>query len=291
MGTQTLGNTAGGSSVQFWFQDTGSGVAVRGGDTLTAPSGGMYIDTIHVFGNSEGGLNNSNCRGGLFTTGFNLLTQTPTFTLGTTTTYYTASFATGSYYHVSAGGTFMGGILVVGGGGLRTWGRGDGGSWRWQTGLSSFPSPFSGGSAQTGLGNWPWYVTYFPEATVTGYKDPNGVATTVGYVGERLQVNGLSFSAGVTAVDFNGVAADIGSINVFSDVGLNINIPAGATTGPVHVTTNAGTGTGPTITIGSAYILRSSVWTSGPVSVERSGIETPAQGVLVYRSGSWVNSQ
>lgn len=287
MGNVTLGNTAGGSSVQFWFQDTANGVSVLSGDSLNITEE-AYIDQIFVFGNSES-TNAGSCRAGLYTLGAGtLFGTTNTFTMGTSTQWWHGSFSAGSYLHFPAANTIRGAVLESGGGGFRTWGRGDGGSWSYKTNVSSLTAPYSG-TTQSGLGNWPWYVTYFQAATATVYK-VGGVSVTTASPGDRMEIDGRSFSAGVVSIDFNGTAADMGTINVFADTGLNITVPAGATTGPVHVVTNAGTATGPTLTIAGAYVFRSSVWTNGPVSVQRSGVETAAEGVLVYRSGSWVNA-
>ena len=59
-----------------------------------------------------------------------------------------------------------------------------------------------------------------------------------GKVGSTAQILGQGFT-GTTAVTFNGVAA--ASFNVVSDTFLTAVVPSGATTGPVMVTTPAGT--------------------------------------------------
>lgn len=287
MGNVTLGNTAGGNSVQYWYQDTANGVSVLSGDSLNITEE-AYIDQIFVFGNSESS-NAGSCRAGLYTLGAGtLFGQTNTFTMGTSTTWWHGSFSAGSYLHFPAANTIRGAVLESGGGGFRTWGRGDGGSWVYKTNVSSLSAPYSG-TTQGGLGNWPWYVTYFKAATITGYKSTSG-STTTSFVGDRLEIDGVSYTAGITSITFNGTAADLGTLNTVSDTHINITVPAGASTGPVVVATNAGTATGGTLIIASAYVFRSSVWTTAPVNVERSGVETQAQGVLVYRSGAWVNA-
>jgi len=58
-----------------------------------------------------------------------------------------------------------------------------------------------------------------------------------GKVGGTVEVLGAGFN-GVTKVKFNGTTA---KYTVVSDTYLTVKVPAGATTGPVTVTTSAGT--------------------------------------------------
>ena len=67
----------------------------------------------------------------------------------------------------------------------------------------------------------------------------SGFTPTSGVVGSRVVVTG-SYFTGATAVAFNGVAA--AGFVVDSDTQLTVSVPAGASTGPLSVTTANGTG-------------------------------------------------
>src|SRR5439155_273136 len=62
---------------------------------------------------------------------------------------------------------------------------------------------------------------------------------TSGPVGTSVTISGLNF-AGTTAVTFNGTTA---SFTVMSATAIQATAPSGATTGPLSVTTAAGTAT------------------------------------------------
>ena len=100
MGTQTLGNPASGNSTQFWFEDTGSGVAVRPNDPINAPEE-LYIDKIHVFCGAESS-NAASSRLAIYQ-GSGLVAQTANFTLTTGVKWQSASFAAGSFVHRNNG--------------------------------------------------------------------------------------------------------------------------------------------------------------------------------------------
>ena len=70
-----------------------------------------------------------------------------------------------------------------------------------------------------------------------------GFTPTSGRAGTRVTITGANFS-GATAVTFNGVAA---TFLVNSATQITARVPAGATAGPIVVTTPAGTATGPGI--------------------------------------------
>jgi hypothetical protein len=75
--------------------------------------------------------------------------------------------------------------------------------------------------------------TVIPPPSITSF------APTSGPVGTIVAINGANFT-GATAVAFNGVSA---TFSVVSDTAIQTTVPDGATTGPVSVTTSAGTAT------------------------------------------------
>jgi hypothetical protein len=81
--------------------------------------------------------------------------------------------------------------------------------------------------------------------TVTPFIQPSitSFTPTSGPVGTSVTITGVHFS-GAKAVKFNGVAAS--SITIVSDTSVKATVPTGATTGPISVTTAAGTGTSST---------------------------------------------
>src|SRR3989441_3303469 len=74
-------------------------------------------------------------------------------------------------------------------------------------------------------------VTVASAPTITSFTP------TSGPVGTSVTLNGTNFT-GATAVTFNGVNA---SFTVTSDTAIQATVPAGATTGPLSVTTPGGT--------------------------------------------------
>lgn len=95
-------------------------------------------------------------------------------------------------------------------------------------------------------------------ATITSF------APTSGAVGTSVVITGTNF-CGATGVAFNVTAAT--SFTVDSNTQITTTVPAGATTGPVHVTTPSGTAdsaTNFTVTAGAPTIT-SFTPTSGPV--------------------------
>jgi len=73
--------------------------------------------------------------------------------------------------------------------------------------------------------------------TVTGPAAINSFTPTSGTVGTSVDIQGAGFT-GATSVKFNGAAA---AYTVDSDLEITAHVPTGATTGPISVTTPAGT--------------------------------------------------
>ena len=83
----------------------------------------------------------------------------------------------------------------------------------------------------------PTFLTVPPVPTISSFTPASGV------VGTGVVVTGTYFT-GATAVAFNGTAAPGYVVN--SATQLTVNVPAGATTGPLTVTSASGTGTSAT---------------------------------------------
>jgi len=99
--------------------------------------------------------------------------------------------------------------------------------------------------------------------------DPSGGPPTIasfasnsGPVGSSVTISGTNFT-GATAVTFNGISA---AFTVTSATSIQVTVPAGATTGPLSVTTSGGTATSSgAFTVTSAPTITSFASTSGPV--------------------------
>jgi hypothetical protein len=82
----------------------------------------------------------------------------------------------------------------------------------------------------------------FDDVSVADVGDPtpaiSSITPTVGWFGTRVWIYGFDFT-GTTSVTFNGVPAQF---SVQSDGWIDTNVPTGATSGPISVTTANGTG-------------------------------------------------
>lgn len=149
--------------------------------------------------------------------------------------------------------------------------------------------------------------TFWWELGVRVAPTPSGVSASPnhGLVGAPVTITGTGFN-GVTAVDFNGTAA---SFSVVSSTQINTTVPAGATTGSIHVVNPVGTGTsssftvdvpGPTITllspnhgsVGSSTVITGTNFVS-VTSVDFNGtattiynVDSPTQITATVPSGT-----
>lgn len=82
--------------------------------------------------------------------------------------------------------------------------------------------------------------------TLAGAPTITSLTPTSGPVGTAVKIKGTNLS-GATSVKFNGVAA---VFSVDDSTKISTHVPTGATTGPVTVTTGAGTATSSTFTVG-----------------------------------------
>lgn len=87
----------------------------------------------------------------------------------------------------------------------------------------------------------------FTLSTLPFGKGPSvtGISPTVGPIGTSVTISGFNF-LNVSSVTFNGTRA---SFTVDSSTQITATVPFGATTGPVTVSSTAGSSTGPTFTV------------------------------------------
>jgi uncharacterized repeat protein (TIGR01451 family) len=76
-------------------------------------------------------------------------------------------------------------------------------------------------------------IFYLP-ASITSFSPTNSAP------GTRVTITGANFT-NATAVSFNGVAVPAGTFTVTNNTTLGVTVPGGVTTGPISVTTPAGT--------------------------------------------------
>jgi len=86
-----------------------------------------------------------------------------------------------------------------------------------------------------------WHNEFLPTApppapSITGFSPPSGP------VGTTVTITGSGFT-GANDVQFNGTSVGTGNFAVNSDTQITATVPAGATTGPISVTTPGGTAT------------------------------------------------
>lgn len=107
----------------------------------------------------------------------------------------------------------------------------------------------------------------------------------LGAVGDPVVIHGLNFLGGTTVVKFNGVTAAYSALAANS---IQAFVPAGATAGPISVTTATGTGTSVTNFItGAGPIITSFAPVAGSVGdqVLIGGLNLAAGGLVVRFNG------
>lgn len=112
-------------------------------------------------------------------------------------------------------------------------------------------------AATFGRGAWELTASAVPAPTLTSFSPTSGFANAV------VTLTGTNFT-GVTSVKYNGTAA---TFNFLTDTSIQSFVPAGATTGPITVTTPGGTATSATnfTVLVSPPTIASFTPTSGPV--------------------------
>jgi hypothetical protein len=106
-----------------------------------------------------------------------------------------------------------------------------------------------------------------PSPTITSFTPASGP------VGTSVTISGTNFT-GASAVAFNGSAA---SFTVTSATAIQATVPAGATTGPLSVTTPGGTATSATsFTVTAALTVQK---TSGPLGIGAGTVTSSPGGI------------
>jgi uncharacterized protein (TIGR03437 family) len=114
----------------------------------------------------------------------------------------------------------------------------------------------------------------------------SGFTPTSGPAGTSVTISGTNFT-GATAVRFNGASAPF---TVSSATAIQATVPAGATNGPVSVTTAAGTAaSGSTFTVAAAPPPPTILWSADHEEGNMSDWYTPSGGGE-FNSGSGVSS-
>jgi hypothetical protein len=140
-------------------------------------------------------------------------------------------------------------------------------SWSWA--LDDVPGPFSQLRVDERIQKTTANI-------LNAFRGPPAITSfspTSGLVGSSVTISGMNFT-GATAVQFNGTAT---SFMVTSDTAIQATVPAGATSGPLTVTTPAGTGTSAAaftvkvmLTVTKTGIMGGTV-TSSPAGIDCGG--------------------
>ncbi len=122
--------------------------------------------------------------------------------------------------------------------------------------------------------------TYTVNLSGTGTTAPPSISSlnpTSGVVGSSVTITGTNLS-GATSVSFNGTTVASAAFTSNSATSIVLNVPTGATTGLVTVTTAGGTSSGVTFTV-----------TAAQLAVSQSGTSYPSSGTA-YNFGNQVQN-
>jgi hypothetical protein len=170
---------------------------------------------------------------------------------------------------------------------------------------SIYQAPSGAWVFASGTMSWPWALDNIPGPHSTNRVDariqratanilnaflnrvPPTIASftpTSGLAGSSVSISGTGFT-GTTAVRFNGTAA---TFTIVSDATIQATVPAGATTGPLSVTTSGGTATSAsafTVVTISAPTITSFTPASGPAGTSVTISGTNFTGATAVRFG------
>ena len=118
----------------------------------------------------------------------------------------------------------------------------------------------------------------------------SGITPASAAIGEVVTIKGTSFgsSRGSSAVRFNGVAAAAAAYSQWSDTRIKVAVPPGATSGPVTVTTGAGTSNRVAFTVTPSWFLAegSTAWGFDTyISIENAD-STAVDAAITYMTAS-----
>lgn len=238
MGTRILGSqTTGPSSLAYWLNPTSNSNIKADNPVFTMPEDG-YIDSIRVYARTQNG-SAATALAALYNPANNYqYCKCPLFTLGGSIGWAGQGFSTP--YPFIANGSQVQGAIWTNTNGLEIYAVNNGGNFEFLQSTYQLPNPWPGGTVKNAWGGLGWYATYFPVAAITSLSASGGTQ------GQSVTINGQSFSSGISSVDFNGTGASYTYVN---DTQIVATIPNGATSGPIHVVTNAGTATSGTFYI------------------------------------------
>lgn len=280
MGTKRWGSNATPTGGTFYF--TPSNDAIRATNYITTTED-SYVDAIYVYcGAHDGG--NSTMKFGLFGSGGHLINgqESNAHTYGTGYGWNKGDFSAGSFLFVPSGTTFGAAVLAYTQA-LQLQGYNDGGTFQWWDAGSAtdLPGTWSASGTIGTVGNFGWYVTYFPAARITS------IPTSPVTIGQIITVSGQSFSAGVQSVSINGTNCPM--FSVVNDTTLSVTVPSGATSGPVVVVTNAGTATSAgNLQVGSIYADNGASFVAGAIAYADNGTSWQQATIWADTGTSWV---